>query len=140
MTEPQTANRKSLWPVLALAALNSVVWNGVDLGIPQTAADACFNFVRVALMVWAGWVVVRRGSTLWDAGWAAVAVILVDHLLVKGGVCLVEHALGNSSADLSYLMGFWGVMFSFLLGSPVAAAIGLFGGLLARRSDELSAA
>jgi len=134
--------RNPLRVTLVLTVLNFIVWNtvAIPIPIPVTLVKVSYDLARIVLMVSAGWLVARRGSGLRDAALAGVAVLLVDHPVLRGGIFLVLHVLGHSSGENEYLMAFWGVMFSFVLFSPLAAAFGLCGGLLERRSREPSPA
>jgi hypothetical protein len=125
---------------LALAAVNFAAWSALSSVSATTVAQPLFNLIRIALMTWAGWLAMRYGLGLMGAAQAAIAVLLVDHLVLKGGTFLVHHALGHSSVDVPYLMAFLGVVISFVLFSPLAAAFGVCGGLLQRRWHEGSPA
>ena len=72
-------------------------------------------------------------SGLRGAAIAGMAIMVVDHIIPKGGMFLAEHTLGKSTGELSYLMAFAGVIASFVMFSPIAALLGLCGGLYGRR-------
>jgi hypothetical protein len=81
---------------LALAALDFAVWNAMTPVLPPNAVGVLFNLIRITLMIWAGWLAMRHGAGLQGAAQGGIAVILVDHLVLRGGMFLVQHALGQS--------------------------------------------
>jgi len=109
--------------VLILAALNSVVSHLVSGIVPETVNTILFNLVRVALVLWAGWVVIAaRLGGLWGAAFGGALVLVVDHPVVTGGFFLVA---GEFSA-------FLGVLISFVMFVWFAMLLGLVGGLASR--------
>ncbi len=107
-------------------------------------ATVGFNVVRLALMVWTGYVVVRFGHAgLWAAVGSGPAIMVVDHILLKGGTFLILQLSGqhlDGFGEHSYLMAFGGVVVSFIMFSPLAGLLGLCGGLLGRRRHVPNAA
>lgn len=109
--------------VLILAALNSVVSHLLSGFVPETINTVILNLVRVALAIWAGWVVIdARLGGLWGAAVGGALVFVVDHPVVTGGFFMVS---GEFSA-------FLGVLISFLMFVWVAMLLGLAGGLANR--------
>ena len=109
--------------VLILAALNSVVSHLLSGFVPETINTVIFNLVRVALAIWAGWVVIAaRLGGFWGAALGGALVLVVDHPVVTGGFYLVS---GEFSA-------FLGVLISFVMFFWVAMLLGLAGGLASR--------
>jgi hypothetical protein len=107
-------------------------------------ATVGFNLTRIGLMAWAGFRVIRVGGTgLLGAAGAGVAIMVVDHILLKGGWFLVQYARGQTFGDhgpTAYLMAFGGVVASFIMFSPLAAVAGLCGGFCGRQSKVRHAA
>jgi len=127
-----------------LAGVNYFAWPFAALVASGGVAEAGFNISRVCLMVWAGFAVVRKGASgLLGAGFAGIAILVVDHIALKGGGFLLEYARGKQIEQLgphSYLMAFGGVVASFIMFSPVAAGAGLCGGMLGRSNEVRDAA
>jgi hypothetical protein len=123
--------------LLAFAAVNFFLWPLTTVLLPRSIATLGFNVVRISLMVWAGWAVTRAGGLgLGGAALAAIMIMAVDHVFLKGGAFLVEHVRGHSTEHLSYLAAFGGVVASFVMFSPVAALLGLCGGFYGRHSKS----
>ena len=95
-----------------------------------------FNTLRLAIMGWAGWLVVRNGSGLWAASLAGVLIMLLDHVVLKGGSFLAMHFADPASMNDMGLMAFGGVVVSFVMFSPVAAISGVLGGIVARAKQH----
>jgi len=119
---------------LGVAVANYWLWVAASVVLGGMSATVGFNVVRIGLMVWAGWRCTRReASGLVGAAGAGMAVMLVDHVLLKGGTFVIEHLRGHSTGGLSYLMAAGGVLASFIMFSPLVALFGLLGGLCGRR-------
>lgn len=121
--------------LLVFAAVNFFLWPLTTVVVPSSIATLGFNVVRISLMVRAGWAVTRAsGLGLGAAAFAAIMIMALDHVFLKGGEFLVEHVRGHSTEDLNYLTAFGGVVVSFVMFSPVAALLGISGGLYGRYS------
>lgn len=127
-----------------IAAGSFFAWPLTTYVLPGVIATAGFNVTRVSLMVWAGYVAVRvGGSRLLGAAAAGIAIMVVDHIVLKGGWFLIEYARGQTFGDRgpnAYLMAFGGVVVSFVMFTPVADIAGLCGGILGRKAATRHAA
>jgi hypothetical protein len=94
-----------------------------------------------ALAMWAG---ARMGSAhgvsrpRWRAAFGGLVILGVKHVLLRGGTFLGayvvdSHAIPHVTRQ-EYLDAFGGVLVSFVLVAPIAALLGLAGGMLARRA------
>ena len=137
------------WP-LVLAAANFWIGPLLALIVPAVAATVVFNLLRCVLMAWAGWCVTRQaGSRLAGAACAGVAIMVVDHVLLKGGSFLFRqvrgdvfpsYTMGGVEHTGSYLMAFGGVLVSFVMFAPLAGIVGGLGGYAARKRAAASVA
>ena len=109
--------------------------------LPESAdaiGQIIFNVFRCAIAIGGGWfLVVKAGASLRRATLAGVLVLTVDHIFLKGGWFLVEEIFHPSSDHIG-LLGFGGVLISFVLFLPVAALLGWFGGWVGRRTNALA--
>jgi hypothetical protein len=94
-----------------------------------------FNVFRVVIALLGGWAMVRyAGAGLRLAALVGVLVLLVDHLLLKGGFFILGQIISPASvADRGY-SSFFGVVLSLLMFGPLASLISLAGGVVARQS------
>ncbi len=121
---------------LTLAAANFFVWPLLAGAIGGVSAQAGFTSGRLALMLWAGSVVVSAGRGLWSAARAGIAILVVDHVILKGGLFLFAYLRGQQAGEPgsnTYLMAFGGVLVSFAMFGPIAGLLGCLGGLFERR-------
>lgn len=117
---------------LAIAAVNFFV--GSVAPIPVFIAEVIFNLIRVLLMLWAGLLVTR--SAVGGSGMAALAgvsILLVDHVVLKGGWFLMHHLMDPATLENKGLMAVGGVLVSFVIVLPVALLLGWLGGKLGTR-------
>jgi hypothetical protein len=100
-------------------------------------SDIPFNVGRFVLCLIAGWVIVTqaRGS-LWVAALVGPFVLLIDHILLKGGYFVLAHFFWPHLVEGEGLMAAGGVAISFLMFAPVAATASWIGGLLGRRRSH----
>jgi hypothetical protein len=109
--------------VLVLAVVNAILSISLSKFLPETAINILYNGIRVVLVLSAGWLVVtHRVGGLWGAALAGAIVILVDHLVIKGGYFLLT----------GELMAAAGVVVSYVLFVWVEMLVALVGGLAGR--------
>ena len=90
------------WPI-ALAALNSLL-AAVIFDWPW--GDVAYNLARLAILIYAAWVLVRAGITsLWVSALTGLLLFFIDHPVVRGGHFLIARET----------MGFYGVLISFVM-------------------------
>lgn len=127
---------RSIWPALAASAVNFLAWPFAGHVLASSTVTIGFNVTRLVIMLWAGYLATRVGACgFWAAALAGVAVMVVDHVVLKGGWFLASHLRGAQFEALgedAFLMAFFGVLVSFVLLSPVAALAGFMGRILAR--------
>jgi len=119
--------KQALLAIAALAILNFLAAEVYGLTV--------FNFVRIALAVSGGWyLVARAGSGIWFSMLAGIVILVADHLIPTNVSFLFLNSSELAPADLPIAM--LGVVFSFIMFVPVAAALALIGGLVARVSRK----
>ena len=138
-----------------LATINFFIMNSLE-------TTAGFNIGRIALAAWGGWFIVRKtDSSLWLAALIGVAVLIVDHLILKGGSFIITQIFSPESfqltdADIAQLndtdkahltivgeenfkyagfLAFGGVVLSFAMFAPFMAGISFLGGYFARKKN-----
>ncbi len=116
--------------VLLLAALNSVLWHFLSEVSPSmVVVEVLFNTLRVALGLWAGWLIVaRRVGKLWEAAFGGALVLLVDHPIITGTFFL-------SSGEIQ---AFAGVLISCVMFVWVAMFVGWLGGFVRLKTFGLT--
>jgi len=120
--------RRAVLISVAVAALLNFAIVGTLFG------ELGFNVMRVVIAFAGGWLVVRRtGAGLGVAALVGVIVLLIDHVLLKGGGFLLAQAFWPESVQGQGFMGFAGVLISFVMFVPVAALVSALGGIAARR-------
>ena len=100
---------QEFWPDLAY---NAKFW-----------PDLAHNAVRLVAFAFAGWTLARRGSSIWKSALAGLLLLLLDHVLIKGGWFLL-----NFEWD-----AFGGVLISFGMYAFVPLAVAALAGLVGRR-------
>ena len=120
------ALRKASILVAIAASLNYLLVGGF-LGF------LAFNIVRALLSIWAGWFFVSSaGAGLVGAACAGTLVMVIDHVLLKGGFFVLAHFFWPQAVGGEGLLAFQGVLFSFIMFAPLAALLGVVGGLFER--------
>lgn len=120
MNKPQ---KHALLAITALAAVNVAAIEVYGLTF--------FNVVRVALAVSGGWYLVARAdSGLWFSMLAGIVVFVTDHLILTNVSLLFLDSSELAPGDLPTAA--LGVVLSFIMFAPVAAALALIGGAIAR--------
>ncbi len=106
--------------------------------LPNNIGNIVYNIGRIALIFYAGWIVVaRKAGGRWPAAAAGVVVYFVDHVVIKGGIFLLNYAFKPDGAGLA---AFGGVVASFVMFLPLSMLIGMLGGIAALSRAERSPA
>ncbi len=127
-------NRKRFFVVMRLpiflVVVNFFFVNTLFAFLPYNLGNISYNIIRIAIIFYAGWLVVRKdlGRT-WHAALAGVLIYFIDHVVCKGGVFLLNYLFKPDGLGLA---AFSGVLVSFIMFIPLAMIVGALGGLAAR--------
>jgi hypothetical protein len=89
----------------------------------QWWSDFVFNSIRVFAALWAGWILGRRGFSIWKSAAAGLLLFVLDHVVMKGGWFLLS----------GHWLAFGGVLISFGMLALVPLVLGALGGVAARK-------
>ena len=93
-----------------------------------------YNLFRFANIFYAGWLITKNTSGgLWQAALSGPLLLLIDHVLLKGGYFIIAQILIPSSSDSNGILAFTGVIVSYIMFVPLVMFVGFFGGLVSRR-------
>jgi hypothetical protein len=131
-------NRKKFFLVMRLpiflVVVNFFFVNTLFAFLPYSLGDISYNIIRIAIIFYAGWLVVRKNlGRTWQAALAGMLVYFIDHVACKGGVFLLNYLFRPEGLGLA---AFGGVLVSFIMFIPLAMIVGALGGLAARSSKE----
>lgn len=98
--------------------------------LPGNYGEIVYNIGRIAIIFYAGWLVVRKniGGT-WQSALAGTAIYFIDHIVLKGGMFILNWLIRPQGLGLA---AFSGVIISFIMFIPVAMIIAALGGACAR--------
>lgn len=135
-------NKKKFMAVMLRPALyilvNFFLVNSLFALLPYSLGDFLYNLGRFCIVFYAGWLAVRKGrGTIWHAALAGVFMYFIDHVLLKGGVFLLNHLLKPEGPGLA---AFIGVVVSFIMFTPVAMSVGALGGYFSRSRERRTTA
>jgi hypothetical protein len=118
---------------LFFAVVNFFLVNTLFAFLPYNLGAISYNIIRVTIIFYAGWLVVRKNlGTIWHAALAGILVYFTDHVVLKGGVFILNYLFKPEGMGLA---AFSGVMVSFVLFTPLAMAVAALGGLAARNNQ-----
>ena len=130
-------NRKRFFVVMKLpiflVVVNFFFVNTLFAFLPYSLGNISYNIFRIAIIFYAGWLVVRKnlGGT-WQAALAGILIYFIDHVVCKGGMFLLNYFFKPDGLGLH---AFSGVLVSFIMFIPLAMLVGALGGLAARSSE-----
>jgi hypothetical protein len=102
--------------------------------LPNDIGNIVYNIGRISIMFYAGWLVAgKRVGGKWQSALAGVVIYFVDHVVIKGGLFLLNYLFKPEGAGLA---AFGGVVASFIMFIPLSMLIGMTGGLAARSRRE----
>jgi hypothetical protein len=102
--------------------------------MPNDIGNIVYNIGRISIMFYAGWLVAgKKIGGRWHSALAGVVIYFVDHVLIKGGLFLLNYLFKPEGAGLA---AFGGVVASFIMFIPLSMLIGMIGGLVARSRRE----
>ncbi len=117
-----------------LVVVNFFLVNTLFSLLPHDTGNSVYNIGRVAIVFWAGWIIARRKiGGVWHSAAAGILIYFVDHVLIKGGIFLLNYFFKPDGLGLS---AFGGVLVSFILFTPLAMLIGALGGFIASRKTR----
>ncbi len=91
------------------------------------------NIGRIAISLLGGWfIVISAGRGLWAATAIGPLVMLIDHVILKGGFFVLLHFLSPATVEGNGLLAAGGVVVSFFMFAPISAVISLLGGVVAK--------
>jgi hypothetical protein len=102
--------------------------------LPNDIGSIVYNIGRISIMFYAGWLVAgKKIGGKWQSALAGVVIYFVDHVVIKGGLFLLNYLFKPEGAGLA---AFGGVVASFIMFIPLSMLIGMTGGLVARSRKE----
>jgi hypothetical protein len=102
--------------------------------LPGNIGNVVYNIGRISIMFYAGWLLARKKvGGKWQSALAGVVIYFVDHVVIKGGLFLLNYLFKPEGAGLA---AFGGVVASFIMFIPLSMLIGMIGGLVARSRRE----
>lgn len=105
--------------------------------LPGKFGEVVYNICRIAIIFYAGWLVVRKNSGgAWQSALAGTAIYFIDHVVLKGGIFLLNWLIRPQGLGLA---AFSGVIISFIMFIPLAMIIAALGGAYAKRRMGKSA-
>ncbi len=120
-----------------LILINFFLVNTLFSLLPFDIGNIIYNIGRISIVFYAGWIVIyRKVGSIWQAALAGIIVYFVDHVLIKGGIFLLNYLFKPEGLGLA---AFGGVLVSFIVFIPLAMLIGAMGGLFARSRRENTA-
>lgn len=116
-------------PVIVIFA-NFLVFAIIPGNLTGVVGDVIYNVIRMAMIAYAGWLIVRNGGgTLRSAALAGLLLFAFDHVVLKGGKFMLDSFLYGESFD-----AFIGVLISFAMWFALPVAVAVVGGLVARHA------
>ncbi len=115
-----------------LVIINFFLVNTLFSLLPFSIGNVVYNLGRISIIFYAGWLVAgKKVGGIWHCALAGVIIYFIDHVLIKGGIFLVNYFLKPQGLGLA---AFGGVLVSFILFIPLVMLAGAAGGLFARRA------
>jgi hypothetical protein len=98
--------------------------------LPNGISDITYNFGRIAIIFYTGWLVVhKKAGGRWHAALAGTVIYFIDHVALKGGIFLMNYFFKPDGLGLT---AFSGVIVSFIIFIPLSMLISMLGGLYAQ--------
>ena len=126
----QESNKRKFLAIMRRPAffmlINFFLINTLLAFLPYGLGGLVYNIIRISLVAYAGWLVIRRNlGGIWHAALAGTCMYFIDHVLLKGGMFLLNYLFKPEGLGLA---AFSGVIVSFILFIPLAMTIGALGG------------
>jgi len=117
-----------------LVIINFFLVNTLFSLLPGSIGNVVYNIGRISIIFYAGWLVAgKKVGGKWQAALAGVVIYFVDHVVIKGGLFLLNYLFKPEGAGLA---AFGGVIASFIMFIPLSMLIGMIGGLVAQSRRE----
>jgi hypothetical protein len=114
--------------------INFFLVNTLFAFLPYSLGDILYNIGRISIIFYAGWLVIKKKvGGIWQAALTGAGIYFIDHVLLKGGIFLLNYLLKPQGLGLA---AFGGVLVSFIMFVSLAMLIGAMGGLVARSRRE----
>ena len=105
--------------------------------IANFAGDLIFNLGRAAVCFGGGWFIVSHArASLWAAVSIGPLVMLIDHVVLKGGFFLLAHYFWPEVVQGKGLVAAAGVAVSYVMFLPIVALCSFVGGFAAQRRAQ----
>ncbi len=116
---------------LFLILLNFFFVNTLFSLLPVSTGNLAYNLGRISIIFYGGWLVrSKKIGGIWQAAIAGVALYFADHVIIKGGLFLLNYLFKPEGMGLS---AFGGVVVSFIFFIPLAMLFGMLGAIAAQR-------
>ncbi|MGE5174569.1 MAG: hypothetical protein ACM3MD_12155, partial [Betaproteobacteria bacterium] len=117
-----------------LVIINFFLVNTLFSLLPYNIGNIAYNIGRIAIVFYAGWLIVMKNvGGKWQSALAGVVIYFVDHVFVKGGIFLLNYLFKPEGMGLA---AFGGVIVSFVMFIPLSMIIGMIGGIVAQSKRE----
>jgi hypothetical protein len=117
-----------------LVIINFFLVNTLFSLLPGNIGAVVYNIGRISIIFYAGWLVAgKKVGGKWHSALAGIVIYFVDHVVIKGGLFLLNYLFKPQGAGLA---AFGGVVASFIMFIPLSMLIGMIGGLVARSRRE----
>ncbi len=117
-----------------LVIINFFLVNTLFSLLPGSIGNVVYNIGRISIIFYAGWLVAgKKVGGKWHSALAGVVIYFVDHVVIKGGLFLLNYLFKPEGAGLA---AFGGVVASFIMFIPLSMLIGMIGGLVAQSRRE----
>ncbi len=109
--------------------------------VASFAGDVAFNVGRAVIAFLGGWLMVSSAHrSLWMAALAGPVVLLVDHVILKGGFFVLAHYFWPAAVEAQGLLAAGGVLVSFVMFLPLSVLSSWAGGFMAHRKGKYAEA
>ncbi len=117
-----------------LVIINFFLVNTLFSLLPYSIGNIAYNIGRIAIVFYAGWLIVMKNvGGKWHSALAGVVIYFIDHVFVKGGIFLLNYLFKPEGMGLA---AFGGVVVSFVMFIPLSMIVGMIGGMVAQSRRE----
>ncbi len=135
---PNSIPWKKLWAVIRKPAffivVNFFLVNSIFVFLPHTIGNTFYNLGRIGIIFYGGWLVAKkRLGNRWYAAAVGVFLYFIDHVVLKGGIFLLNYVFKPDGLGLA---AFGGVLASFVVFIPLSMLVAMIGALYAQSRQE----